>query len=156
MTDIPNNPPAYTYDPATQRYTATPETLARLRAEPVEPPTDDIPGLKHLGVSPVPATGGVKHDAGKPRMSLIPRAALEAEAAVMGFGATKYGVAQWKNGFDYSRLLDAALRHIVAFADGEDNDAESNINHLAHARANLAMLLHQVQHGTGKDDRNDR
>ncbi len=153
MTDIPNNPPAYTYDPATQRYTATPETLARLRAEPVEPPTDDIPGLKRLGATPVPATGGRKNDAGKPPLSLIPRAALEAEAAVMGHGAKKYDSDQWRNGFAYRRLIDAAMRHLLAISDGEDRDPESGELHAAHVRCNMAFLIEQITYGTGTDDR---
>ncbi len=100
-----------------------------------------------------PNTGGRKDDTGKARVSLIPRAALEAEAAVMGFGAKKYATWQWKSGFAYSRLLDASLRHIIAFADGEDNDPESGLSHLAHARASLAMLLDQLKTGAGEDDR---
>ena len=69
---------------------------------------------------------GVKFDTGKPPLGLIPRQALEAEAQVMAFGANKYGRDNWRGGMDWTRLSDAALRHITAFVDGEDVDPESN------------------------------
>lgn len=84
---------------------------------------------------------GVKHDQGKPQLSLIPRSALIAEAHVMGFGAEKYGRDNWKHGLHYTRLIDAALRHILAYNDGEDNDPETGLSHLAHARCCLGMLI---------------
>lgn len=84
---------------------------------------------------------GVKFDTGKPRLGLIPRSALEAEATVLGFGADKYGVYNWRKGMDWMRLVDAALRHIYAFADGETFDPESGEHHLAHARCCLGFLI---------------
>jgi hypothetical protein len=36
----------------------------------------------------------------------------------------------------------------------EDNDPESGLNHLAHALANIAMLLDLVLMSKGQDDRN--
>ena len=84
---------------------------------------------------------GVKYDSGKPRLGLIPRSALEAEATVLGFGADKYGVYNWRKGMDWMRLVDAALRHIYAFADGETYDPESGEHHLAHARCCLGFLI---------------
>ncbi len=97
--------------------------------------------------------GGIKHDNGKPDLSLLPRVALELEAKVMEFGAKKYGRYNYKAGFEYTRLLAAALRHINAFNDGEDNDQESNISHLSHARCCLGMLLDCIALGTATDNR---
>ena len=91
---------------------------------------DEIPSLK-----------GIKHDSGKPPIGLIPREAIEQEALVMAFGASKYGKDNWRGGLAYSRLVDACLRHVLAFNDGEDLDAETGLSHLAHARCCLAMLL---------------
>lgn len=96
---------------------------------------------------------GVKFDLGKPPLSLLPRAALEAEAQVLAYGANKYGRDNWRLGMDHSRLLDACLRHIVAYAEGEDIDPESGLPHLAHARCSLGFLLHYRAAGVGKDDR---
>jgi len=98
-------------------------------------------------------TGGTKHDSGKPPLSIIPRCALEAEAEAFAHGARKYGRGNYKNGFDWSRLIDATMRHVVAFNAGENLDAESGLSHLAHARASLAMLLWHVENKAGKDDR---
>lgn len=98
-------------------------------------------------------THGTKHDTGKPQLSLVPRVALEEEAAVMEFGAAKYGRYNYKKGFEYSRLIDAALRHIQAFNDGEDLDPESGKSHLAHARCCLGMLMDIINLGTAKDNR---
>jgi hypothetical protein len=98
----------------------------------------------------------VKHDAGKPRLFLIPRSAQEAEAQVLGFGAEEYGMHNWRRGFEWSRLIDAALRHIVAFADGEDMDPESGLSHIAHARCMVGFLLAHQLEGLGTDDRHKR
>lgn len=96
---------------------------------------------------------GVKYDEGKAPLSLIPTCALVAEARVMGFGAKKYGRFNYRGGMDWSRLIDASLRHITAFSDGEDNDPESGLSHLAHARSCLGMLLDYVENNLGTDDR---
>ena len=88
---------------------------------------------------------GVKHDQGKPPISLINRRALEEEARVMAFGATKYAAHNWRDGIAASRLLDAALRHILAYADGENNAPETRLSHPAHARCSLAFQI-ECQH----------
>lgn len=113
--------------------------------EPVKIPPEQM--------AAVTKTSGTKHDSGKPPLSIIPRCALEAEAEAFAYGARKYGRGNYKNGFDWSRLIDAAMRHIVAFNEGENLDAESGLSHLAHARASLAMLLWHVKNKAGKDDR---
>jgi len=84
---------------------------------------------------------------------MIPRKALEQEALVLAFGATKYGLHNWRNGHNWTQLLNAAVRHIIEFADGEDLDPESGLSHLAHARASLGFLIESIEKGYGKDDR---
>lgn len=96
---------------------------------------------------------GTKNDSGKAPITLISRTAIELEAQVMAFGARKYARHNYKKGFDYSRLLDAAIRHILAFSDGEDLDQESGLPHLAHARCCLGMLIECQKLGTAIDDR---
>ena len=104
---------------------------------------------------PIPPTllGGRKDDLGKPQISLIPYAALKEEAAVMMFGAAKYGRDNWRKGMDYTRLIDASLRHILAYANGQNIDTESGKSHLAHARCCLAMLIAYEHDALGYDDR---
>jgi hypothetical protein len=54
---------------------------------------------------------------------------------------------------DYSRLLSAGLRHQLAWNSGEDFDPESGLNHLAHACANMLMLLEYQLLDQPGDDR---
>ena len=114
------------------------------------------PALVHLcEYDPVGTPlGGVKHDQGKPPLGMIPAAAMQAEAQVLAFGAEKYGRDNWRKGITYTRLADAALRHIFAFLEGEDADPESGLPHLAHALCCLGFLLHFEYAPTlGIDDR---
>jgi hypothetical protein len=97
--------------------------------------------------------GGTKFDQGKVDLTLVPTVALESEARALMFGEKKYGRYNYTNGFETSRLLAAALRHILAYRDGHDFDSESGLHHLGHARACLAMLLHCEQLGTMRDNR---
>jgi hypothetical protein len=94
---------------------------------------------------------GVKHDGGKPKLSLVPRGLLEACARGMEYGLGKYGRDNWRGGFADSRLLDAALRHLVAYANGERDDRESGLSHIDHAICMLAFLADQLrQRADGK------
>lgn len=99
---------------------------------------------------------GLKYDSGKPPLSLISRRANEEEAKVLAFGANKYARWNWANGIAWSRILDAALRHIGAFADGENFDAETGLSHLAHARCCLGFLLDYEKEHPELDDRRPR
>lgn len=84
---------------------------------------------------------GTKFDAGKPMLSLIPYSALTEEARVLMFGMEKYGRDNWRQGFEWTRLIDAGMRHLQAFNEGEELDPESGLSHLAHARCCLAFLI---------------
>ena len=96
---------------------------------------------------------GIKHDTGKPDLSIIPMAALIEEAEGFMYGEGKYGRYNYCEGFKASRLVAAALRHIYAWNSGEDYDDESGVSHLGHARCCLAMLLECERLGTLQDDR---
>lgn len=111
---------------------------------------DEAGGVAKQTLQPTEAK---KFDAGKPPLGLISRTALEEEAKVLAFGAQKYGTHNWRAGMDFSRLVDAALRHVYAFADGEDCDKETGLSHLAHARCCLAFLLEYEGKRLGTDDR---
>ena len=86
-------------------------------------------------------------------MDLMPFGALEQIAWVFTFGAKKYAPHNWRNGFEWSRLIAALERHIGAFKEGEDTDPESQMPHLAHAGCCLLMLLEHTLKGYGMDDR---
>ena len=100
-----------------------------------------------------PTEGGVKHDNGKPDLSLLPYPALEELSRAMMFGAKKYGRNNYRKGMAWTRLLGACLRHVTAFSFGEDKDPESGLSHLAHAGACILFLLTYEKLKLGKDDR---
>jgi len=103
--------------------------------------------------SNVEPLGGIKHDQGKIPLSILTKESLEAEAKALAYGAAKYGRQNYKKGMEWSRVIDATLRHITAFNSGEDFDPESGLNHIAHAKTNLAMLIYYYENKIGKDDR---
>ncbi len=99
-----------------------------------------------------------KDDAGKPPISLLPRSALMAAARVMAKGRVRYGADNWRSGagMDWRRLIDAAMRHLLAFSDGEDfDDGEGGSGelHLANAICCLSFLIEYYEKGIGHDDR---
>jgi hypothetical protein len=108
------------------------------------------------GAAIAPATstsGGVKHDQGKPRMDLFSFIALTRLAEVLTTGSRKYAPNQWRQGFEWSRLLSAAFRHLFAWGMGQDKDPETGHSHIAHAMCNLMFLMEHIENKLGKDDR---
>lgn len=97
--------------------------------------------------------GGVKYDASKPDLSLLPREFLEEVARAFMYGEKKYGRYNYLNGLDWHRVLGAAFRHLSAFNDGEDKDPESGLSHLSHLGACCAMALVYYKRGLGRDTR---
>lgn len=61
------------------------------------------------------------------------------------------------SGFPRGELLsvgtNAALRHLLAFIDGETLDPETGLPHLAHVRCCAAFLLTYAAQNLGHDDR---
>ena len=96
---------------------------------------------------------GKKFDGGKPPISLISELAIVQEAEVLAFGAEKYGRHNWRQGIEWSRIIDAVQRHILAFNSGEDADPETSLSHIAHARAGLGFLLEYIETHPELDDR---
>lgn len=84
-----------------------------------------------------------KNDDGKARWDLLPIEQIEKVVSVLTFGAKKYSDNGWKN---IDRLSDryyaAALRHIVAWRNGEVVDSESGEDHLAHAICCLLFVMY--------------
>lgn len=87
------------------------------------------------------ASQGTKFDTDKPRLELISTIATFQKARVMGEGAQKYGVDNWRKGIAWSRIIGACLRHIFAWMNGEDKDPETGYSHLAHAACCIDFLL---------------
>ena len=95
----------------------------------------------------------VKHDSAKARWDLLPFDAVDEVAEVLRYGANKYAARNWEKGMAWGRLLGAALRHLCAWACGQERDPESGLRHLAHASCCALMLLSLTLRGVGTDDR---
>lgn len=98
-------------------------------------------------------TTGVKLDEGKVQVDLLSTIWLLGVSQVLTFGAKKYASHNWRKGISRSRLMAAALRHILAYNAGEDVDLETGFSHLDHASCCLmfARELHETKPET--DDR---
>lgn len=83
--------------------------------------------------------GGIKHDAGKVRLELVPPAAVMAIGRVMTYGAHKYGANNWQ-GVEIERYTGALLRHLYAWMGGEETDPESGMPHLWRVLTNAAFM----------------
>lgn len=94
-----------------------------------------------------------KADQGKPCMSLLPFDVLREVTKVFDYGAHKYAAYNWTKGMRYTRLIDAELRHLTSWLNGQDLDDESGLPHLDHMLCCLLMLRGMVLRGTGEDDR---
>jgi hypothetical protein len=95
----------------------------------------------------------LKFDSGKPRMELLPTGPLLAISRVLTKGAVKYSPHNWRRGFEWSRLIGAAMRHLFLWSAGEDKDPETGESHLAHAGCCILFLLEHEAKGLGVDDR---
>lgn len=108
-------------------------------------------------------TEGLKFDADKVRLELIPPELLYAVGSILTFGAKKYEDRNWELGMNWSRPFGALMRHMwcwwggkqktsVSFLFGELDD-ETGHSHLWHAGCCLAFLIAYEERKTGTDDR---
>lgn len=87
------------------------------------------------------------------RFSLIPWDALHLVAEHFGRGAAKYEDRNWEGGYPWSWSYDALMRHLTAWWQGEDRDAETGSLHIvAVAWHALVLVAFQIR-GKGTDDR---
>lgn len=93
---------------------------------------------------------------GRQRVSLtkVPAIALAHCAHAMMDGARKYDPYNWRaKDVTASIYIDAALRHLLAFFEGEDAAKDSGAHHLGHAMACCAILLDAQATDALLDDR---
>jgi hypothetical protein len=88
---------------------------------------------------------GVKYDSGKTQWSYLPLEPIKAVIDVMTYGDKKYPAkdgSNWKRVKDSrKRYYNATMRHLTSWFEGEKNDPESGLHHLAHACSNILFLL---------------
>lgn len=99
---------------------------------------------------------GVKYDSEKIPLDLLPSDALFEIGKVLQAGQKKYGTANWAQGIEVSRLLGAAMRHIVQFNSGEDLDEETQTLHIANAACNLMFAIWMMKNRPDLDNRWDK
>lgn len=78
------------------------------------------------------------------------------EARVLKAGADKYGRRNFAGPETimlWSTYIGSLRRHVNALAAGEDTDPDTGEQHLAHIRANTAVLMAAAEAGTLVDDR---
>jgi hypothetical protein len=106
---------------------------------------DYIDSIKHMSgwdAAKEKPSLGVKFDRNKPMWSLVPPNPMEEVVEVLTYGANKYSPDNWQHVDDPdTRYFNAAMRHIWAWRQGEQFDAESHKSHLAHAVCCLLFLL---------------
>ena len=85
-----------------------------------------------------------KSDAGKLRLTLVPRGIIRAIARIRMYGNEKYpegGSDNWKR-VEAARYRDAVFRHFLAYlGDPKGKDEESGLPHLWHLACNIAFLI---------------
>jgi len=91
---------------------------------------------------------------GKAPLEYLVTTVWPGDARVHESGALKYGRDNWRE----DRILastykGAMLRHLKAWAEGEDVDPDSGESHLYHIRACCAIVLDSEMHDTLIDDR---
>lgn len=80
--------------------------------------------------------------------------AIEQLAVAMEYGEAKpeYGRNNWKKGMEWSRYLDAAMRHGLKILAGEAVDPDSGNRHVAHMLGSIHMLMGNMALCVGKND----
>lgn len=90
----------------------------------------------------LPKKRGRKFDKKKPMWHLLWTPAVKQLVDVLTYGAGKYEPDNWKKVSGLrNRYYSALMRHINAWWEGERNDQESGLHHLAHAMCNLMFLM---------------
>ena len=136
-----------------KRYFSVGKTPAKVRA--IERGPVDVNGIKNAraiaemmdSIEAQPVDQSAKADAGKPRLSLVPPAAVEETAKVREYGCRKYpegGRDNWRN-VTIDRHFEAALRHIWKAANDYGKiDPESGLMHVSHALCDLSFVVQML------------
>lgn len=90
----------------------------------------------------------------KVSISKFPAVAIVHGAHAMMDGADKYGAFNWRaKQVQADIYVDAALRHLTAWFEGEEVAKDSGVHHLGHAIACCAILLDAQETGNLIDNR---
>lgn len=102
------------------------------------------------GINPKEIAGSKKPST----WSVMPRWVTLAVGRVMSVGAAKYGAFNYReSNISASVYQDAMERHLQLWFDGEDNDPETGVSHLASVIASCSLLMDAQMTGKLHDDR---
>jgi hypothetical protein len=96
--------------------------------------------------------GGLRFNAGKNQLELIPVEWIWGIGMVLTRGAAKYAVRNWEKGMKWSYPVGCALRHILKFVCGERYDPETGCHHLFMAAWNCCALATYDIRRIGEND----
>lgn len=99
-----------------------------------------------------PCGGGLRYDAGKNRLDLIPPEWFWGLGVVMTQGAKKYEDRNWEQGMPWSKCWGPALRHAFKWLLGERYDEETGCHHLLMVAWNVLALFTYDMRKIGMDD----
>jgi hypothetical protein len=105
-----------------------------------------------MGNRELEGKGGVFRDTpeGKGKYVCLSPHALRRVAVMFEIGMAKHhntDPLSFSRGFKFSSYLDSALRHLFQFEAGLDDE-----DHLAHAIANIAAMMHQQEIGLAEEN----
>ncbi len=84
----------------------------------------------------------MKFDSFKLRWTLLPLIALKEVVKVLTAGACKYADDNWQKVEDAKlRYKDASFRHLTAYLEGEVEDSDYGLHHLAHLICDAFFLI---------------
>jgi hypothetical protein len=96
--------------------------------------------------------GGLRYNANKIRLDLIPPEWPWALGDVTTKGSYKYEERNWERGMKWSHMIGCVSRHILKFLIGERYDAETGCHHLAMAAWNILALMSYDLRGIGENN----
>ena len=109
----------------------------------------DIPRIEFKDSNPKDSVG-IK----KVSMSMVPAIPLAELGIALGEGALKYGRHNYRGiGVRGSVYYDAAMRHLMAWWEGEDIDPESSLSHITKVMSCMVVLRDGMIQGNWVDDR---
>jgi hypothetical protein len=129
----------------------------RERKIAMEEPNNSLEQLQKLaGLAPQAQSKSepaLRYDGDKSRVDLIPPEFILALGHHFGVGAKKYSERNWEKGMSWSRCYASAMRHMLAFWNGEANDPETGSPHVICAAWNMCALHWYGLYRTNLDDR---
>jgi hypothetical protein len=110
--------------------------------------------LRRYFVAKKPTNPKDEFGAEKVALHVVPCNILMDLALGMAEGSCKYGSHNYREmGVRASIYFDAAMRHLMAWWEGEDIDPDSGLNHVVKAMTSLVVLRDSMHMGNWDDDR---